>query len=93
MEAGQTKICTKCGRELPFEKFGKGNTKDGRRTWCKDCMNKYAREHYRSKKITSTTLNPDLAKFTPQELISELRARGYMGTLTFTEVKVHKIVI
>lgn len=50
MEAGQTKICTKCGRELPFEKFGKGNTKDGRRTWCKDCMNKYAREHHRSKK-------------------------------------------
>ena len=25
--------------------FGKGNGKDGKRSWCKDCMNEAAREY------------------------------------------------
>lgn len=90
MEEHQTKICTKCGRELPLEMFGKGNSKYGKRSWCKDCMNEASREYNRRKKIIGGP-NPDLANFTPQELITELRSRGYTGTLTFTEIKVHKI--
>ena len=30
--------------------------------------------------------NPDLAKFKPRELIEELKARGYKGTLTYEQV-------
>ena len=94
MELSQTKICTKCGKELPLEMFGKGNGKDGRRSWCKSCMNEATREYIKRKKISKGGIpNSALAEFTPQELISELRARGYEGNLTFTEVKVHKIKV
>lgn len=94
MESSQTKVCKKCGKELPLEMFGKGNGKDGKRSWCKDCLNAAAREYQRRKKISKVNIpNPALADFTPQELICELRARGYEGNLTFTEVKVHKIIV
>lgn len=57
-------------------------------------MNEATREYIKRKKISKGGIpNPALAEFTPQELISELRARGYEGNLTFTEVKVHKIKV
>ena len=35
-----TKICTKCGRELPLSEFTKHKiTKDGLNHWCKSCCN------------------------------------------------------
>lgn len=34
--------------------------------------------------------NRELAKFTPRELILELKARGYVGTLLYEEVIVNK---
>lgn len=34
-----TKICTKCGRELPLSEFNKDkNRKDGLHPWCKECI-------------------------------------------------------
>lgn len=34
----ETKVCTKCGRELPLSEFGKHRiTKDGLSYWCKEC--------------------------------------------------------
>lgn len=88
----KTKVCAKCGKQLPLEMFSKGNGKDGKRSWCKDCVNEAARDYHKRKKICKGDVqNPALAEFTPQELISELRARGYKGDLTFTEIKVHKI--
>lgn len=36
--------------------------------------------------LTKVYANPDLAKFKPRELIEELRARGYKGTLTYEQV-------
>lgn len=90
MEANQTKVCTKCGRELPLDNFGKGNNKDGKRSWCKDCM-RTAQKAYQVNRRTQPIPNPALAEFTSQDLITELRARGYEGTLSYTEVKVHKI--
>lgn len=34
---GQTKKCTKCGKELPLEDFNKGNSLFGRRSFCREC--------------------------------------------------------
>ncbi len=34
---GQTKVCPRCGRELPIEEYNKGNGMFGRRSICRDC--------------------------------------------------------
>lgn len=34
---GQTKICSKCGEELPLEAFNRGNSLYGRRSFCREC--------------------------------------------------------
>lgn len=90
-ENQKTKVCTKCGRELPLDSFYPGTNKDGRKSWCADCCRKYSINYNRSKKNAADTLNPALAEFTPQQLITELRARGYKGQLEYTEVKKHII--
>lgn len=33
----QTKVCTKCGKELPLEVFNRGNSLYGRRSFCREC--------------------------------------------------------
>lgn len=33
----QTKKCTKCGKELPLDKFNRGNSLYGRRSYCREC--------------------------------------------------------
>lgn len=72
----ETKICAKCGKELPLTAFLKhGHTKDGYRKVCKACES------------GSESYNPELAKFTPRQLIEELKARGYRGRLTYTQVQ------
>ena len=38
-------------------------------------------------------LNPDLQAFTPRQLMRELYARGYEGSLTYSEQVVHRINI
>lgn len=38
-------------------------------------------------------LNPDLKAFTPRQLMRELYARGYEGSLTYSEQVVHRINI
>ena len=73
--------------------FGKGHGKDGKQTRCKNCMNALQRNYRLKRKIGEEVPNPALAEFTPQELITELRVRGYRGELSFQEVKIHKIKI
>ena len=47
----ETRICRKCGRELPTEAFYKNHTcKDGFDTICKDCKNEYQREWQKKNK-------------------------------------------
>lgn len=42
-----TKICKKCGRELPLSEFSKHKiTKDGYRNICKECCSKYMKEYF-----------------------------------------------
>lgn len=81
------KKCSKCGRELPASEFWKNaSTEDGLQTYCKECGNVYAKNRKKTpgglNKIYS---NPELARFSPRELIAELKARGYTGELKFTQ--------
>lgn len=41
-----TKICKKCGRELPITDFHKGRGyKDGYNCWCKECVKQYQQDN------------------------------------------------
>ena len=107
----ETKLCKKCGRELPLSDFyTNSKAKDGYATYCKVCSNaisvEYARKRRERKKAEAEEnervefekkykiyTNRELAKFTPRELMLELKARGYTGDLLYQEVKVteHRI--
>lgn len=93
MEETKTKVCSKCGREIPITEFALNKTcKDGHIGRCKDCVNAYLRERYARKKGQQTAqmkpmitpLNPKFADKTPRELQQEMRelkaeliARGF----------------
>ena len=107
----ETKVCRKCGRELPITEFYKNKLyKDGYMTICKKCNNAYSNESHKKKrdqqrqksllggagveeKMRKVYINPELAKFSPRDLMLELKARGYEGDLLYREVKVteHRI--
>lgn len=82
-----TKICRICGEEKPITDFTKlHRSKDGYDTRCKCCANARQKADYHARKKHSRGGgNPALADFTPRELIEELRARGYKGTLELTK--------
>ena len=43
----ETKVCTKCKRELPLSEFSPDVAyKGGHKTWCKDCYKKVRQEWY-----------------------------------------------
>ena len=45
-EAGMTKVCSKCGRELPIANFGRhSRTKDGYQPCCRECQSKMNTGH------------------------------------------------
>lgn len=92
-ELTETKVCKKCGRELPITEFALNKKhKDGHIGRCKDCVNAYQRERYARNKgkqaaqviPTTPPLNPKFADNTPRELQQEMRelkaeliARGF----------------
>lgn len=46
----ETKICTKCGKELPITEFNfRNKTKGTRRADCKYCHNQYMKDAYKNK--------------------------------------------
>ena len=48
----KTKICTKCGKELPLDGFNWCNKAKGtRRSECKECHNNYMKDRYKQKKL------------------------------------------
>lgn len=74
-----TKTCTGCNRELPLSAFGRlASAPDGLSYRCRECVNAQKREYHRAnRKLKRVFTNPDLAAFTPRQLIDELKARGY----------------
>ena len=106
-ESAKTKVCKKCGRELPITEFALNkNLKDGHVGQCKDCINAYQRENYARKKGKTLAranpnpalLNPKFSDKTPRELQQELRelkeeliARGFNCEITLTYL--HEIKI
>lgn len=50
----ETKVCSKCGRELPRSEFNKHpHTKDGLQSHCKECAKETMRKSRESKKSQS----------------------------------------
>ena len=54
----ETKVCSKCGRNLPLDQFNwRDKSKGTRRADCKDCHSGYMKDRYRQKKIEIQDLN------------------------------------
>lgn len=99
-ELTETKVCKKCGRELPITEFALNkNLKDGHVGKCRDCVNAYQRENYARKKgktmahanPNSVLLNPKFSDKTPRELQQDMRelkeeliARGFNCEIKLT---------
>ena len=82
------KECTKCHRTLPESEFyKKSGAPDGLQNACKECQKEY--QHKRNSMGGGTNRvfsNPDLARFTPRQLMEELRVRGYTGELKYVQI-------
>lgn len=83
----ETKVCTTCGKELPITEFyPKKGSSDGYQHHCKECHKESCRRSYANKKSTNCLVanlsvgakNNELSRFTPRELLAELKARGYV---------------
>ena len=88
-EVVESKRCECCGKVLPLDKFlvsKKGNVFK----ICRDCSTAKKVASYKhnrnAKKQEEQERQTELSKFTPRELIAELRLRGYSGELKFTNV-------
>lgn len=90
MEEKVMKVCPKCGRELPLEMFNKcAKNRDGLQSHCKECHSLYQKVAYEKKRammkkeanvsasIHKVYAHTELAKFTPRQLMEELKARGF----------------
>ena len=57
----ETKICTKCGKELPIEDFNWRSKENGtRRSECKTCHTNFMKEIYENKKKTVSEIKKNL---------------------------------
>lgn len=89
----ETKVCPRCGKELPLDAFGKNkSTKDGLNPLCKNCDHDAKSKPHKPRlhKVTTEELleelkrrNVQLSKveLTPREMMKKLYDLGYRGTL------------
>ena len=83
------KKCSKCGIEFENEMFYVNNKNaDGLDNYCKECRKAQNKMNFQKRKdkerevadtnnLLKVYSNPELAKFTPRQLMQELKARGY----------------
>lgn len=77
--ATQTKRCSRCHKTLPIENFGSDKSKiGGKQPYCRKCIAEYLRVR-RNNNIRKSTQY--LEQFTDDQLIAELRERGYTGDI------------
>ena len=89
----QTQVCKCCGKELPLAMFGVSRL--GRLKTCRDCTRKHQVQAKLNKKLSKfqgdeveKARKMRLADFTPRELMSELKRRGYEFTMKYTETHI-----
>lgn len=79
----KTKVCKRCGRELPLHEFGRhARTADGLQVYCRQCS-KEAMMRTRKAKVEKDKerVTYGLASYETDDLINELRRRGLSGYL------------
>ncbi len=85
----EEKKCKKCGEVLPLSEFPTNkNSNDGHSHLCKRCLTENKRKPYIDKlkhSCVSTDPNRPLAKYTPRQLMEELKLRGYDGEITYVQ--------
>ena len=95
----ETKKCSCCGNEFPVSEF-QTDRQGNPISVCKACMTKKRVEGHERRKAerqrkeeerTILLKNARLSQFTPRELMTELKRRGYEFTMTYKEVVVKTV--
>lgn len=92
----ETKECKTCHAIKPINEFYKNPLyADGHDSTCGACRSEQRKKRRQNQKneqsvnrfskIHPVYSNPELAKFTPRQLMDELKARGYSGELHITQ--------
>lgn len=79
----ETRTCKCCGITKPITKFRKYKENIYSKT-CLKCIEKKVHETKENNKYQKVVTDSELSKFTPRELINELRNKGYKGKLYYT---------
>lgn len=77
----QTKVCSKCNRELPVSHFHHCyKALDGLQYYCKDCMSEVNKAIAKKRKNALNQVDDsesELSQYTPRQLMEELKRRGF----------------
>lgn len=83
----ETKVCKGCGKELPLDQFF--HNRYGATGYCNDCMSAKrgkkplpVSEQVAEEKPVSKPRKRYIENVADEELVEELKRRGYAGTLT-----------
>lgn len=80
----ETRICKRCGKELPLSEFGSNlHSRDGISKICKDCNSK-AHSRKGDISIPEATVTKVLTTVSRERLLDELRKRGELPIERFT---------
>ena len=82
-ENANTKVCKVCGKELPIDQFRPNpKCKDGHLDTCYECLNNKIKETNKKKEEVDVT--KELHLYADEELVAELRERGWEVKCTKT---------